>query len=89
MVSTTGIWLIRHFNKSIAPLAIFFLEMYLSAQSEAGIRMVTRMHYRKIALLSVGMCNQVFERTWFVVAASVGIAIHDVRRRELASIALS
>src|SRR5271157_3663463 len=40
-------WLIRPFNKSTAPLANFFQEMYLSAQSEAGIRMVTRMHYRQ------------------------------------------
>jgi len=47
VVSTTGIRLIRYFNKPTASLAIFFLEMYLSAQSKAGIRMVTRMHYRQ------------------------------------------
>jgi len=44
--SSPGIQLIVHFNKSLAPLAIFFLQMYLGAQSAAGVRMVSRMHYR-------------------------------------------
>jgi len=45
--SSPGIRLIVHFSKSVAPLAIFFLQMYLGAPSEAGIRMVSRMHYRE------------------------------------------
>jgi hypothetical protein len=45
--SSPGIRLIVHFSKSVAPLAIFFLQMYLGAPSKAGIRMVSRMHYRE------------------------------------------
>jgi hypothetical protein len=41
-----------------------FHKMYLSREVEARISVVTQMHYRETALLSVGPCNQVFERTW-------------------------
>ena len=60
--STPGIRLILHLNKSRAPLAIFFLEMYLGAQSVAGIRMVSRMHYRQQYCRSNGNLKSTIEK---------------------------
>jgi hypothetical protein len=55
--STPGIRLIVGFKKSMAPLAIFFLEMYLGAKSQQGIRMVSRMHYPQQHCRSNGEIN--------------------------------
>lgn len=60
--SSPGIRLIVHFNKSIAPLAIFFLQMYLGAQSAAGIRMVSRVHYRQQYCRSNGNLKSIIGR---------------------------
>ena len=66
---------------------MLFPKMHLPREVEARISVVMRMHYRETVLLIWEPCHQVFERTWFVVTASVGAAIHDVRRRELVSVA--
>lgn len=60
--SSPGIRLIVHFNKSIGPLAIFFLQMYLGAQSAAGIRMVSRVHYRQQHCRSNGNLKSIIGR---------------------------
>jgi len=60
--SSPGIRLIVHFSKSVTRLAIFFLQMYLGARSEAGIRMVSRMHYREQHCRSNGNLKSIIGR---------------------------
>lgn len=72
--STPGIRLILDLKKSIAPLAIFFLERYLGVQSEAGIWMVSRMHYRQQHCRSNGNLKSIIGKGVVRCAAPVG---HD------------
>ena len=60
--SSPGVRLIVHFSKSVALLAIFFLQMYLGAPSEAGIRKVSRMHYREQHCRSNGNLKSIVGR---------------------------
>jgi hypothetical protein len=81
--STPGIRLIVNFKKSIAPLAIFFLEMYLGAQSEAGIRMVSRMHYRQQNCRSNGNLKSIIGKNVVRCGSTSRTRSIVARRKEL------